>query len=244
MAKESGLGDALFIDGRDLSGDVGSLGNVGGGPATLDVTGMDKYAFERIGALRQGTLEYTAFFNNAVDQAHATLSTLPYGDRISTYCRGTVIGNAAACLVSKQIDYAPTRGTDGAFTMAGSHQSNGYGLEWGELLTAGKRVDTTATNGTSWDGAASSAFGLQAYLHVFALTGTNVVVTLEDSADNSSFAAITAGAFTSATAVGVQRIQTGRTATVRRYVRAVTTGTFTSATFAVVLVRNAVATGF
>lgn len=244
MTKTSGLGDNFYVDGRDLSGDVGSLGTVGGGPAVLDVTGMDKFAFERIGGLRVGTMEYTAFFNNALGQEHATLSTLPRGDRTLTYCRGTVIGNAAACLISKQIDYAPTRGNDGAFTIAGSHQSNGYGLEWGELLTAGKRIDTTATNGASWDGLAATSFGLQAYLHVFALTGTNVVVTLEDSANNSTFAAVTAGAFTSATAIGAQRIQTGRTAAVRRYVRAVTTGTFTSATFAVVLVRNPIAVSF
>lgn len=245
MTKTSGLGDSFYVDGIDLSGDIGSLGNVGGGTSPLDVTGINKFAFERIPGLRDGRMEYSAFFNNGAGAAHAALSTLPTTDRVSTYCRGTTIGDAAACLNAKQLDYPPTRGNDGALTIAGSHQGNGYGLEWGELLTAGTRTDTSATNGTALDGLAATAFGLQAYLHVTALTGTNVVVTLEDSADNVSFAAITGGAFASATAApGVQRIQTGRTAAVRRYVRAVTTGTFSSASFAVVLVRNEVLTGF
>ncbi|MEI5100297.1 hypothetical protein RB200_19440 [Streptomyces sp. PmtG] len=32
MSKQSGLGDNLYIHGYDLSGDINSLGNVGGVP--------------------------------------------------------------------------------------------------------------------------------------------------------------------------------------------------------------------
>ena len=38
MAKQTGLGDNCYVSGYDLSGDVGSLGRVGGGPALLEVT--------------------------------------------------------------------------------------------------------------------------------------------------------------------------------------------------------------
>jgi hypothetical protein len=119
-------------------------------------------------------------------------------------------------------------------------------LDWGLSLTAGKRVDTAGTNGAGVDfgdpSPAAYTFGLQAYLHVFALTGTNVIVRLQHSNDNGvgdAWADVTAGAFTSVTAVpGKERIQTARNLTVKRYLRAVSSGTFTSATFAVSAVIN------
>lgn len=239
MAKQSGLGDNLYVAGYDLSGDTGSLGRIGGGHALQEVTGIDKSAFERIGLLRDGALDWTAFFNPAADKAHDRLSALPTADVIATYCRGTSIGSEAASLVAKQINYDPTRNTDGSLTFGVQALANGYGLDWGRLLTAGKRTDGSATNGTALDQTTvSTAFGWQAFLHVFAFTGTSVTVTLEDSADNVSFAALTGGAFTAATGITSQRLEGGRSATVRRYVRAVTSGTFSNAVFAVGFTRN------
>jgi formate/nitrite transporter FocA (FNT family) len=115
--------------------------------------------------------------------------------------------------------------------------SNGAPLEFVELLTPGKRTDTTATNGASLDGGAATTYGLAAYAFLTAFSGTNITLTLEDSANNSAFAAITGGAFTAFTGIGAQRIQTAVGGTVRRYVRVVSSGTFTSATFVVVFVR-------
>lgn len=146
--KQSGLGDGLVVDGTDLSGDTGSLGRISGGPAALTTTGIDKSAFERIGGLRDGGVDWSSWFNPVSGQAHAKLSTLPTTNRVITYQRGTALGSPAACLVGKQIDYAPTRGDDGAMTIAVQSQSNGYGLEWGKQVTAGTRTDTGATNGT------------------------------------------------------------------------------------------------
>lgn len=242
MAKQSGLGDRLFIAGVNLSGDIGSIGNIGGGPAALDVTGIDKSGFERIGGLRDGRLEYSAWFNPALGQAHKTLSTLPTGSQIVTYCRGAVLGSPGAGLIGKQINYDPTRGNDGALSLAVNMQAaDGTPVEWGRQGTAGIRTDTAATNGSSIDDTASTAFGLSAYLHVFSFTGTSCTVTVQDSADNSSFAALTGGAFTAATGITSQRISTAAGATVRRYLRVATTGTFSSCAFAVLLVRHEVA---
>lgn len=148
MSKQSGLGDGLLVDGTDLSGDTGSLGRIGGGPASLEVTGINKSAMERIGGLRDGGIDWSSWFNPASGAAHAKLSTLPTTNRIITYQRGTSLGSPAACLVGKQIDYAPTRGDDGAMTIALQAQANGFGLEWGKQLTAGTRTDTGAANGT------------------------------------------------------------------------------------------------
>ncbi len=248
MSKQSGLGDNLYVDGYDLSGDVGAMTTVRGGIAVLDVTGIDKLAHERIGGKRDGQIGFKSFFNDAASQEHAVLSTLPRTDRVATYCRGTTLGKPAACLVSKQIDYDPTRANTGELTLTTSLQGNGYGLEWGEQHTAGKRTDTAATNGAGVDGVASSSFGLQAYLQVFSFAGTSVVVKLQESSDNGAgdaFADVVGGAFASlSSAPGTQRIQTARALAVERYLRVVTTGTFSSLVFSVVVVRNRVSVSF
>lgn len=243
MTKQSGLGDALYYGGYDMSGDVQALGNIGGGPALLEFTDITQAAMARQGGLRDGRIEWTSFFDPgiAANAAHGLLSALPRGDVLVTYGRGTTLGAPAACLNGKQIDYAPTRGADGSLTFAVSGQANAYGLEWGRLLTAGMRTDTAATLGTSIDTAASASFGAQAYFHLGAFTGTDVTVKIQDSADNTTFADVTGLTFTQVTAApATQRLATANTATIRRYVRAVTvtTGGFTSATFAVVINKN------
>lgn len=250
MAKTSGLGDNLYLGGYDLSGDVQSLSKISGGPAPLDVTSINESAYERIGGLRSGSIDMTTFFNPGVaaNAAHSVLSALPTGDVTLTYARGTTLGNPAACMVARQLNYDGTRAAGGMFTFAVAAQNDGFGLEWGTLLTAGLRTDTAATNGTGVDFTAATSFGFQAYLQLTAFTGTDVTVKLQDSADNSSFADLASGAFTQVTTgtPQTQRIAVGGVATVRRYVRAatVTTGGVTSVTFAVVLVKNAVATVF
>lgn len=251
MAKQSGLGDALWIGGVDVSGDTGSIGNVGGGPAPLDLTGIDKSAVERVGGIRDGRIEWSSWFNPTV--AHPTLSALPTTDITVTYCRGTALADPAACLVAKQLNYDGSRASDGSFTLAIGAAANGYGVEWGVLGTPGKRTDTAATNGAAVDGTAASSFGLQAYLHVFALVGTDITVKLQESSDSGgadAWADVVGGGFTQVLAAGfvpqAQRIATSATLPVERYLRVVSTtaGGVTSCTFAVVIVRNATAVVF
>lgn len=244
MAKQSGLGDNLYVAGYNLSGDTGAVRSVSGTLAPIDVTGIDKSAHERIGGQRTGGIAWTSYFNPSAAQAHPVLSALPTTDTLVSYHRGTTLADPAACCVAKQVNYDPTRANDGALTIDIDALSNAYGLEWGRQLTAGIKTDTTATNGTGVDFTASTSFGWQAYLHVFAITGTSVTVTLEDSADNSSFAGFTGSAFTAATVLGWQRIAGAAGATVRRYVRARTSGTFSNAQFAVVFVKNETAVAF
>jgi hypothetical protein len=245
VAKQSGLGDNLYVAGYDLSGDIGSLGAIGGGPAPWETTGIDKSAFERIGLLRDGRMEFVSFFNPATDRAHPRLKLLPTTDVIVSYLRGTALGGQAASIVAKQANYDPSRGNDGSLTFAVQALANGYGLEWGRTLTAGKRTDSTATNGASVDHVdVTTAFGWQAWLHVFAFTGTSVTVTIQDSADDAAFANLTGGAFTAVSGITSQRLEGGRTATVRRYLRAITSGTFSNAVFAVVFTRNLTAVAF
>lgn len=242
LPKESGLGDNFYIGGVNLSGDIASLESISTSRGTLGVTGIDKEANERVHGLKDGGFDFTAFFNPTAAQAHPTLSALPTADVVASYFRGTTLGNPAASCVAKQINYDGDRADDGEFLFKASVQGNGFGLEWGRMLTAGIRTDTAATNGASIDTVASASFGAQAYLQVFSVTGTSVTCTIQDSADNSSFAAITPSmAFTAVLggATGTQRIAVVNTTTIRRYVRVVTTGTFSNAQFACMIVKNA-----
>jgi hypothetical protein len=251
MSKQTGLGDRFYLAGYNLSGDIGSLGRVGGGPAYLETTGIDKSAMERLGGIRDGGIDFTAFFNDSAIVpigAHQRLKLLPTTDIIATYVRGSTIGVQAASLVAKQIDYAPTRGDDGSLTAAVSTMANGFGLEWGTLLTAAERTDSAPTNGAGVDFAAASTFGLQAYLHVIAFTGTTVTIKLQESSDNAvgdPYADVVGGAFTAVT-VGPtsERIATAGNLTVERWLRVVTTGTFSNLAFVVAVARNEVAPAF
>lgn len=242
MAKQSGLGDNCYVHGFDLSGDINSLGTISGGNSPIEVTGINKSAYERIGGRRDGNIEFTSYFNDTlVTGAHTRLKTLPTTDVHLYYARGTTLGNPAACLVGKQVNYDGTRGDDGDFKFSVQAQANGFGLEWGRQLTAGVRTDTAATEGASIDTTASADFGAQAYLQAFAFTGTDVTVKIQDSANDTDWLDVGSFAFTQLTAGRTaERIALGNTATVRRYLRAttVTTGGFTSLAFAVMVSKN------
>jgi hypothetical protein len=243
MGKESGLGHELYVDGWDLSDDIGSVSRLGGGCAVLDLTGIRQLAFERRGGIRDGSIEASSWFNPT--GAHAALSTLPTTDRVVSYLAGTAPGRPAACLIGKQPNYDPTRNADANLPIAFATQGNGFGLEWGEILAA-RAAHAGATNGTPVDLAASTSFGLQAYLHVHAFTGTSVTVVVQDSADGSTdWQPVTGAGFTAVSAApAAQRIQTARDATVRRHLRIASTGTFTSATVSVIAVKNVIAAAF
>lgn len=246
MAKSSGLGDLLYVDGVDLSGDVGSVAGIACPTAVLDVTGINKFAFERIPGKRDGSIKFAPFWNNAIGQEHGVLSTLPRTDRLMSYLHGAVIGGSSAHLMAKQVDFDWQRGNTGDLIGNVDGQANGFGLDWSNQLTAGFRTDTVATNGTAWNGTASTSFGWQAYLHVAAFTGTDVTIKLQDSADNVTFADVASGAFPQITSLPSpigQRLAVGGTATLRQYVRAstITTGGFTSVKFAVSVTKNTTA---
>lgn len=251
MAKQTGLGDNAYVGGYDLSGDTQSLQRIAGGPAALDMTAIDKSAFERQGGLRDGGIDWTSYFNDATSApigAHTALKPLPTVDTQVMYLRGTTVGAPAAAIVAKQIGYDGNRQQDGSFLLTVQSLANAKGLEWGVNMTAGKRTDSAAANGSGVDFGASTAFGLQAYLQVFAFTGTSVTVTIQESSDNAvgdPYAAVVGGAFTAVSAApAFERIQTARALTVERWLRVVTSGTFSNAVFAVVLVKNDVSVTF
>jgi hypothetical protein len=242
VGKASGLGGRFYLGGNDLSGDIQSA-TISGGPVPIDVTDITQSAHARLGGLRDGKIGVVSFWDPVL--AHPVLSALPTSDVIATYCVGAAVGQPAASVNALQINYDGTRGADGSYTFAVDAEADGFGLEWGVLLTAGMRTDgsaTAAAAGNSFDTGASLSFGAQAYLHVSAFTGTSVTASVWDSADNITFAAVASLAFTAvSSAPAAQRVAIINTATVRRYVAVATAGTFSNAVFSVVLVKNGVA---
>lgn len=255
MAKSSGLGMRFFVDGYDIAGDVQSL-SIRGGPAVLDMTGIDKSAFERKGGLRDGGIDAVTYYNPGalaiatplVDTgSHYLLRAMSLNDRIVTAWHPS---GDAATLVAKQGSYDPARGADGSLTANITAIANGYGLEWGDSLTVGKVTIAAAGAQSSVDFAAATNFGAQAWLHVHEFTGTDATVAIQSSSDNGAgdaWANVTDLVFDQITTdPQAQRKETTRTAAIERYLRVnvTTIGGLTSMTFSVFVAKNKTLTSF
>lgn len=241
MGKETGLGARFYLNDGVFSNDVKALATIEKGLETLDFTGIDKLAFERKAGQLRGRIAYQSFFNPT--GLHAEVDDLPRADVMLTYMHRATLGAPACSMVAKQMDYKLNRADSGEFLGDVDALSNAWWLDWGLAMTAGTRTDTGATNGGAvdfqdWGGGAS--FGLQAYLHVIAFTGTSATIRLQ-SDDNSGFSSstnVTGGAFATVTGPTFERIQTARNQAVERYLRVATTGTFSNLVFAVTTTVN------
>jgi hypothetical protein len=116
MAKESGLGMTITIDdntgaGQDLSNDITSC-EVSTPRGTLDVTGVDKLAFERLLGLADGSATFNSIFNDAANRSHAVFKTLPASTAVSRTC---VLAHSGQTLTMELLltDYPISRGDDG-----------------------------------------------------------------------------------------------------------------------------------
>lgn len=242
MAKEHGLGNALYIGGIDVSGEARNW-DVTSPVQTLDVTGIRKLAPERIWGLKSAAFKWNSHLD-PLSLGYLSLSLLPRTDGLITLAHRETIGAPAMSVTAKQLGYDPVRDDKGQVVFTVDADSNEAFADWGVMATAGLRVDTTATNGPGVDHGAVplNPTGLQAYLHVAAFTGTSVTIKLQQSSDDGvgdAYADVVGGSFGAISAAPqALRLVTARNQAVERYVRVVTSGTFTSATFAVALVVN------
>jgi hypothetical protein len=246
MAKQTGMGMNYYVGGYDLSGLTNSLGSIHGGPNTQqDVTDITQSGVARLGLLRDGGINWVSYFD-PTGNAHTLLSTLPTADELCTvFVPPLALGSPAFSLNSKVVGYDPQRATDGSLVLNVNAFANGFGGEWGIQLTPGHRVDgaaVAASSSNSFDTGASLSLGVQMYVQLFAFSGTSVTISLWDSADNITFAAVS-GVTTTAltTANQTVRIASSNTATVRRYIAIATVGTFSNADFAVMVNKNVMA---
>lgn len=217
----------------------GTVTNVSVNGSTVG-TGDGTYVIPPLGTIAVTYTGSPAWTWTAVGTEHNALSPLPTADTVATYFRGTTVGNAAMSINGKQINYDFTRDNVGNLTAKVEVQANAYALDWGVMLTPGLRTDTTGTTGAYYDQGAGSAYGGQAYLQLVEFAGTSVDVKIEHCATSGgSYTSLVD--FGSLTAVGAVRVALGNTATVDEFLKVVTSGTFTYATFAVQFTQNLVA---
>jgi hypothetical protein len=231
MAKSSGVGGGFYVGGYDLSGDVGSLENAGSPRATQDVTGIGQSAMDRLLMLGTGEIGFKSFFNDAALQEHVILSALPTTDTQVVYAKGQAIGDVCAMLVAKQINYDASRNADGSLEFAITASStSGLPLEWGVMLSAADDTHGSAGSSGSLDGSASSSAGAVGYLQIIDINTGTPTFKIEDSANNSDWAALITFA---AVANGAEPSFERKTVsgTVNRYLRVTSTGTFNNAKF-------------
>lgn len=239
MTKQSGLGDQLFIGGYDIGADINAIGSLATPRESLPGTAITQSAMARLFGKRDAMAEFTSYFDDATNQEHDALKSLPRTDVHLIYLRGAGVGNEAFAIVGKQVDYSFNRGDDGSLILGTSVPPNGFGADWADQLTAGKVTHASGASTTAIDTTASASFGWQAYLQVFSVGSGTATITIEDSADNVSFATLSGGVFTNATARTVERLQSSSdTATVRRYIRVTSSGVFTNLVFAVAINKN------
>ena len=80
MAKTSGLGAAITVgdssnDAQTITNDVTDF-TMSTPRAVQDITGVDKYAHERLQLLADATFSLSGVFNNAANMSHMVLSTM------------------------------------------------------------------------------------------------------------------------------------------------------------------------
>jgi len=98
-------------------------------------------------------------------------------------------------------------------------------------------AETATGNYTGVDESTATALGGVGHLHVTAVTGSSILITIQDSVDNSTWTDLITFALVGA--VGAQRIELGAAAAVKRYTRAqIVSGTVTSITFVVAFGRR------
>lgn len=164
MSKRSGLGQKFYVvaigsgPGYDISGDVGSIDTAESMFATLDTTGIDKSAHERIPGLGDGKLQYTGFWNNGAGGQHAVVSLLN-----GTAVRGVWLGSATegdglAFVISGILNnYPVARAAGGALTAKPTIDGyNGDFPDWGVLGLIGTLASGTL-NRTAIDLGATGA---------------------------------------------------------------------------------------
>lgn len=230
MAKKSGLGQLFFVNGYDLSGDVGSIDSLGSPRPVLEITGIDKSAVERILGHGDGHMTFNTWFNDATEAEHAALKSLPTADVNVLWVFETTMGDVAVGLVGKQVNYDWTRGSDGS--LAGTIQvlASGQPLEWLILQDAAITANSGAGNGNANDNGASTSLGLVAYQHIKSMTTGSITIVLDDSPNNSSWSTLMT--FTTV-ADGSEPAAERKTVSgaINRYIRIRTTGDFANIRF-------------
>jgi len=178
-------------------------------------TGSKKY----IPGLKDATIALEGFFDGAAGAVDAVLfAALGTEKNMSVYPDSDTIGKSGYAVVANQTAHGVSSTIDGACRVSMAAQSNVAAER--VLSLHALAAETANWTGTGVDGAAASANGGSAYIHVTAVTGTIEVKIQHATASDFSDAADLV-AFTNVTAAVSERKTFA--GTVNRYVRGLAT---------------------
>jgi hypothetical protein len=228
----------MLAGGANLTGDTRTLSGAGYSYTEADATGWTGTMLSHPGRATLTLGSYQALYNTRAAATgpiepgtHTTIAT-PEA-RIVTFILGIgeepTIGAPAFSARALQLSYkADAPADDMVIINADFTQEAATGIAakgWGQLLYNGASVSSTTTAGSLDNGASTSA-GAYAFLHITTSAGAmgsnDWTITLEDSADDSSFSTI--ATFTADGSSATAEMQT-IAGTVDRYTRAVLTKT-------------------
>lgn len=236
--KRAGKWARIFVDGYDLTTRMSDVGPLASPYDEIEVSG---YTQDKNYLAGQGDSPLTVqgYLDNTDNSTHEAFSTMASGNntQVVTVALGNnalpTIGDPTASIVANQMDYTSTSTRSGAivFSAALKPGPDLPIIEWGVLL--GDTSITADGSGTSVNNGASSANGGAGYLHITGLsTGDTIAVTIEHSANNSTWATLLS--FTlDGSAIGGERVTVA--GTVNQYLRATYDVTGASISFPVVV---------
>lgn len=117
MSKITGLGMSLTVDnsagtGKDISEDVNTF-TINQSRELIDVTGLDKEAYERLGGLKDAELQLSGAFDPTADKSHAVFSNQDNSRTFVLVFPGSVATFTLEAVIES---YEVQRGNDGALT--------------------------------------------------------------------------------------------------------------------------------
>ena len=238
MPQAIGRDQRLLVDQYDISSyltDIKASKDV----EMYDTTTMTGTSKTYQPGLKNGKLSISYLWDQAAGGSDPVLQAAlgsAAGQVVSYFPVGyAAIGNRAELLSSRLTNFEAGAGV--ADLLKGSSEIMSDGDMDGGVVLSPLTSRTGTGNYASVDNGVASANGGVGHLHVTVDNGTALVVKIQDSADDSSFADIIT--FTSIGVVGSERIALAVGSAVRRYVRAaVTTLTGTAFTFAVTFARR------
>ena len=201
---------------------------------TTTMFGDDNESY--IAGVDTSQIDISGLFDGGTDRNDEELAnafSVTTSTPLTIFQNGTTAGEPCVLLDSKIQNYTIDSSVSDAVAVSSTFTGNNFGR--GLSLYALTNTSATA-NATAVDLGASSTLGGQAHIHCTAHSSANMVVKIQSSADNTSFADVSGFSFTALTGTTSQRIAT--TNTVNRYVRIVTTVTSGSATFSVAYAHN------
>lgn len=116
MSKQGGLGDQFIVGGYDLSGDINAISQISSPKDVLDFTTINKSAYVRQTALRQGEIDFTTFFDNpaSVNAPSFPSSGTP---QVSTYSDPVIVTISSGTVTNVTVNGSTVGTGDGSYVL-------------------------------------------------------------------------------------------------------------------------------